>query len=45
MKSKLAGLSLTQESFQKNKEGVVQKILQDECKKKCVWIDGDYVEK
>jgi hypothetical protein len=33
MKSKLAGLSLTQESFQKNSEGVVQTILQDECKK------------
>jgi hypothetical protein len=55
VKSELAGLSMTQESFQKSWEGVVRTIAQDdftaafrqwmEQSKKCVRIGSNYVEK
>jgi hypothetical protein len=55
LKSELAGLSMTQESFQESSNGVIRSILQDdfaaafrrwmERSKKCVWMGGDYVEK
>ncbi len=55
VKSELAGLSLTQGTFQKTWDGVIRKIAKDEfaaafrwwmerCEK-CVRIGGNYVEK
>jgi histone-lysine N-methyltransferase SETMAR len=55
VKSELAGLSMTQESFQKSGEGIIQSIPRDdfaeafeqwmEQSEKCLWIGCDYVEK
>jgi hypothetical protein len=55
LKSELAVLSMTQESFQESWNGVIRSIPQDdfatafrkwmEQSKKCFWMDGDYVEK
>jgi hypothetical protein len=55
LKSELAGLSMTQESFQESWNGVIRSIPQDdfaaaflqwmEQSKKCGWMGGDYVEK